>query len=706
MGSKSKLLKKIEMKNIKLILASFFLIAFLGCEEDERGTQYLDNADAPSEVQLQVRTTQDNSGLVTMTPTAVGATKFDIFFGDAGNNSVVLEPGQTVDNVYAEGTYTVGVTATAINGKTTQIEQEVVVSFQAPQNLEVTIENDAAISKRVNVTATADFAMSFEVDFGQAESEPVSGNIGDTVSFIYEETGLYTITVVAMGSAIETTTYVEENFEVTAITQPLESAPNPPSRVDEDVIGIFSDAYDYDTNNNFFPFWGQANEGYAANEFDLNGDLMLQYTNLSYQGIELATSTDVSNMEVLHLDVWTADEIDAKISPISTGPNEVAVDLELTAQQWTSFDIPLSAFTDQNPLLDLSDIIQFKFDGVPSGEGTIFVDNIYFYRAPTGPPPFVGTWKMAEEAGSLGVGPAPGNTQWFSCDGDCVTQRACYFDDTYVFGVDGSFINNLGAESWIEPWQGGSDACGAPVAPYDGSATATYTYDENTGQITLNGIGAYIGLPKANNQGELPNVPVPNSITYDIVLSEGNTVMNVVIESGAGVFWQYKLVKEADVSPLEGSWSMAQEAGSLGVGPAPGDTQWFSCDAGCVALRACYFDDTYVFGADGSFTNVLGAESWIEPWQGGSDACGAPVAPYDGSAMASFVYDEASGSLTINGEGAYIGLPKANNQGELPNVAVPTSITYDVTLSENNTVMNVVIESGGGVFWQYKLVKN
>lgn len=704
MGTKSKLLKKATMKTIKLILTTLLLFVVFGCVDDERDTQYLDNADAPSDLVMQFRTTQDNSGLVTITPTAVGATKFDIFFGDADNTSVELIPGQSIDNIYAEGTYTVVATATAVNGKTAQLEQELVVSFTAPQNLVVTIENDPAISKRVNVTATADFAMSFEVDFGETGSELVSGNIGETVSFDYQEAGIYTITVEAMGSAIETTTYTEVDFEVTEILAPIVSASTPPSRSDEDVISIFSDAYTDIPNTDFYPNWGQSTI-YTA--FDLNGDAMLQYSNLNYQGINIGESVDASSMEMLHIDIWTPDATSIDIYPLPNGvqpADERFVTKTLVPNEWSSFDIPMEDFTSQG--LPINDLLQFKF----VGSGTVFIDNLYFWKTPTGPPPFVGTWQMAPEAGSLGVGPAIGDTQWFSCDGSCVTQRACYFDDTYVFGVDGTFTNNLGAESWIEGWQGGSDACGAPVAPYDGSATANYTYDVNTSQITINGEGAYIGLPKANNAGELPNVPVPSSITYNITLSENNTVMNVNIETGAGsgVFWQYKLIKVADASPLEGTWSMAQEAGSLGVGPSVGDISWFGCDGACVTQRACYFDDTFVFAADGSFTNVLGSETWIEGWQGGTDSCSAPVAPYDGTAQATYVYDETAGTLTIDGEGAYIGLPKANNAGELPNVPVPSSITYNITLSENNSVMNVNIETGAGsgVFWQYKLVKN
>ena len=157
--------------------------------------------------------------------------------------------------------------------------------------------------------------------------------------------------------------------------------------------------------------------------------------------------------------------------------------------------------------------------------------------------PIEGTWMLAPEAGALMVGPAANNGDWWTSSADDVTARACYFDDEYVFGADGSFQNVQGTETWLEAWQGvDSDQCGAPVAPHDGSNAATWEYNAGTGQVTLNGVGAYLGLPKANNAGELPNVDVPESITYDATLS-GNT-MTLVIECGTGVFWTFKLVTD------------------------------------------------------------------------------------------------------------------------------------------------------------------
>lgn len=687
------------MKNLKYLLSAIVLVfAVIACSEDD-DTLNVDDISAPANVSAAIRVTQDNTGLVTITPLAEGATSFEIGFGDGSESSGVLQPGASVSHIYEEGTYDATIKANGLNGLSTTVTKTIVVSFEAPQNLEVIIENDATVSKQVNLTATADFAIYYEVDFGEAGGEPVTGNNSETVSYIYQDAGIYTITVTSFSAAIETATYTED-FEVTAILQPLVAAPTPPARAEADVISVFSDAYTDLEGTDFYPNWGQST---TYNQITIGSSAIIQYGNLNYQGIQLAGSTDVSAMEFLHIDIWTADDNDAKISPISSGPNETAYDLELTPQQWTSFNIPLSFFTDQNPLVDFADIIQFKLDGNPAG-GTIFVDNLYFYRAPSIPFNLAGTWKVAEEAGAMGVGPAIGDISWWNCDAGCVTLRACYYDDTYVFGTDGSFMNDQGAETWVEAWQGGSEACGAPVAPHDGSNPATYTVDNANGTFTLNGIGAYVGVPKANNEGELPNVSVPSSITYSYTVIDDNTI-SVYVEAGAGVFWQHKLVRtSAAASPLEGTWIMAPEAGALGVGPALGDISWWNCDASCVSLRDCYYDDQYVFGADGSFSNVLGSDTWVEAWQGGSDACGAPVAPYDGSNPATFTYDAGAGTVTLNGTGAYIGLAKANNQGELPNVAVPDAITYNVTFVDANTIQ-AYVEAGSGVFWQYKLVR-
>ena len=165
--------------------------------------------------------------------------------------------------------------------------------------------------------------------------------------------------------------------------------------------------------------------------------------------------------------------------------------------------------------------------------------------------PVEGTWQLSPEAGALHVGPGDGSTWWENSLED-VTTRACLFDDDYVFNADGSFNNVLGEETWIEGWQGGSDACGAPVYPHDGSNPATYTFDAGAGTVTLSGVGAYLGLPKVYNDGELTDpANAPESITYDIAVS--GDIMTVSIDYGGGV-WTFKLVEAGSVLAQSNDW--------------------------------------------------------------------------------------------------------------------------------------------------------
>ncbi|TVZ57220.1 hypothetical protein OD91_2536 [Lutibacter sp. Hel_I_33_5] len=690
------------MKIINKISKVFIIFMMILACTDETNLDFLDAVPAPSNVAAAFNITQDNTGLVTISPTAEGATSFEIQLGD-GSPAMEVRSGSNVSHTYAEGTYNVNIIASNIKGDTTEATQELVVSFQAPQNLVVTLENDKAISKQLNITATADFASMYEFHSGETGvTQPVAtANIGESINYQYQTAGTYSIKVIAKGGAIATTEH-NEDFEVTAILAPLASVSTPPNRSATDVISIFSDAYTDITDIDYNPNWGQQT---VYNAFDLNGDAMLQYSNLNYQGIDFSNNVqDASAMETLHIDVWTADATSIDIFPISSTSAEFFVTKTLVADQWNSFEIPLKEFTDQG--LVISDLKQFKF----VGSGSVFIDNLYFWKTPSAPSILSGTWKLSPEAGSLKVGPSLGNGDWWSIDAASVTTRACLYDDEYVFGMDGSFKNSLGTDTWVETWQGiAVEGCGVPVAPHNNSGAFTFIHDETNNKVTVNGAGAYLGLPKVNNAGELPNVAVPSSITYDITLSNNNTVMEVSIEAGSGVFWSYKLVKDTSqiTTPIDGTWKIAPEAGSLKVGPSLGNGDWWSIDAAGVTQRACFYDDEYVFSAGGGFSNVLGADTWVEAWQGvTADGCAAAVAPHDNSNAATFEYDATANTIKLNGKGAYLGIPKPNNSGELSDpTTAPDSITYDVTLSNNNTEMEISIEAGSGVFWTYKLLK-
>ncbi|MGB3464293.1 MAG: hypothetical protein WBA74_03450, partial [Cyclobacteriaceae bacterium] len=165
------------------------------------------------------------------------------------------------------------------------------------------------------------------------------------------------------------------------------------------------------------------------------------------------------------------------------------------------------------------------------------------------PEDIVGSWKMEPVAGALGVGPASGDISWFSTNEDDITARACYFDDVYTFDVNGSYSYEMDGSTWVETWQEGvtADGCGTPVAPHDNSGS--YTYEATATTIKLNGEGAFIGLAKAVNAGELSNAEImlPSDVTYTVkrysVTNDGKKFLTLEIQAGTA-FWTYRLVSE------------------------------------------------------------------------------------------------------------------------------------------------------------------
>ena len=694
------------MKYLKHLLVFIAVLGLLGsCEDDDQLTYVFQEVSAPTNLSALFDIANDDTGTVSVTPTGEGASLFQVYFGDVENEKATeVAPGETATHVYAEGEFTLRIVGVGATGLTSELSRIVNISFTPPSDLEVDVTVSSNNSYEITVAPTATNATVFDIYFGDvADEEPTTIMNGETVNHVYEAAGSYDVKVVARGvsattvEAVETVniqepvTFSTEDFIGTWVMAPeagslgVGPAPGDISWFAIDEAGVtaracyFDDTYTFNQDGSFLN--------------NLGSETWIE----GWQGGSDACGTPVAPHDGSNPATFAVDGVAGTVTLNGTGAY-IGLPKAVNEGELPNVAVPAQvtysvSFTNDKNTMNVV---------IESGSGVYWQ-----YKLIRSVPPvsLAGTWRMAPEAGSLGVGPSPGDISWFAIDQAGVTARACYFDDTYVFGENGSFSNILGSDTWIEGWQGGSDACGTPVAPHDGSAAATYSYNAAAGTLTINGTGAYIGLPKAVNEGELPNVAVPSSIIYTVTLSDNNNTMNVVIESGAGVYWQYKLIKDVP-SPLEGTWRMAPEAGSLGVGPAPGDTSWFAIDEAGITARACYFDDTYVFGANGSFSNVLGADTWIEGWQGGSDACGTPVSPHDGTVSATYGYDAVAGTLTVNGTGAYIGLPKAVNAGELPNVPVPDSIIYTITLSDNDTTMNVVIESGAGVFWQYKLVKD
>ena len=319
-----------------------------------------------------------------------------------------------------------------------------------------------------------------------------------------------------------------------------------------------------------------------------------------------------------------------------------------------------------------------------------------------------GVWSMEPIAGAMKVGPTPGSSEWWQNSLGDVTARACFFDDKYTFEENGAFKMGLDGVTWLETWQGvAADGCGAPKSPFDGTKAYTYTYTSTT--LTLLGQGAHVGLAKVNNAGEISNgAAIANQIAYTIVeqTKQGNTRrMTLRVQAGNGVWWDFKLISgPAASAAIEGNWKMEPVEGAMTVGPTAGSREWWFNTAADVTTRACFFDDVYTFNSNGSYTMNLGTQTWLEGWQG-ADGCAAPKAPHDGKGTYTYTYDGAT--LRLLGQGAHVALPKAVNAGELPNVAVPSEVSYKVvSLVETAGVkrMTIQIETGTGVWWTFKLI--
>jgi len=95
-------------------------------------------------------------------------------------------------------------------------------------------------------------------------------------------------------------------------------------------------------------------------------------------------------MTHFHTDIWTADATQILIKLVDFGANgsydgpgtgddtEHEYILEAPSQYtWLSLDIPLSEFSG---LTNRANIAQLVYSGTPTGNTTLYVDNVYFHK--------------------------------------------------------------------------------------------------------------------------------------------------------------------------------------------------------------------------------------------------------------------------------------------------------------------------------------
>ena len=202
------------MKTIKFISILIVTLIFSSCVRDSDIFDIVESIDAPTNISADFFITQDNTGLVKITPNGEGVTQFEIYFEADNNEFATVGIGESVERTYSEGNYQVKIVGLSLNGIATEVLQPLVVSFLPPENLVATIENDPTNNFQINVSATADYATMFEVYFGDVENEEATPlMVDETISHVYEEIGVYDVTVIAI-SGIDGAIQITETISI------------------------------------------------------------------------------------------------------------------------------------------------------------------------------------------------------------------------------------------------------------------------------------------------------------------------------------------------------------------------------------------------------------------------------------------------------------------------------------------------------------
>ena len=155
------------------------------------------------------------------------------------------------------------------------------------------------------------------------------------------------------------------------------TAPAAPTKAAADVKSLYSDAYTDLAGTDWNPGWGQST---VVSEVTIGSNKIRKYATMNYQGVALAADTDVSAFTHLHIDIYnTGSATPVKIYVISTtGATHDTQFFTATpsATGWNSFDIPMTTYSS----VDKTKVSQLKFDVQPNNGGTVYYDNLYFWK--------------------------------------------------------------------------------------------------------------------------------------------------------------------------------------------------------------------------------------------------------------------------------------------------------------------------------------
>lgn len=174
------------------------------------------------------------------------------------------------------------------------------------------------------------------------------------------------------------------------------------------------------------------------------------------------------------------------------------------------------------------------------------------------------TWKLWRGEGSAaGIGPDADNArQWWALVND--GSRPCVFYHEFTFNRDGSFTFDDKGIFWgeVAVFSGtdNNEVCfeavaanminsdGADVSAWLGG-THAFTYDPVTGDLTLTGNGAWIGMPQLSTVGEVKVPDATRTVQITLEEMEGYDLMHVSLTyPDAGHYWDFTYASYSDPS--------------------------------------------------------------------------------------------------------------------------------------------------------------
>ncbi len=356
------------MNTTKKLLAFMALMAvvLVSCEKDEEPEP---EVMPPSNVAATVVVSTDNSGDVTVTPTADGASRFDLYWGDGSTTPTTVNPGSSATNTYEEGDYTLRVVAVGSTGLTAEITKPVNVTFAAPANLAVNAVVSETNLFEVTVTPTADNASMFDVDFGVEGADVQSILASESATYEYAVAGDYTITVTAKGAGAATS----EATETVSITGPTGSISLPVDFEDATVAYEFTDFA-----GNFASVVDNPDSN--GNESAKVGSILKTAGSEVYAGsiITLGSAIDFTQGNTIQMKAWSpkaGGTVKMKLEDSNDPPNAIEVDATTeNASAWETLSFNFAAQI--NPEISYNKVIIFFDFGNAGDDTTYYFDDI------------------------------------------------------------------------------------------------------------------------------------------------------------------------------------------------------------------------------------------------------------------------------------------------------------------------------------------